>query len=122
MTRMRWIAGLSLILAVGCTSENPEVSVLPAGSEAVVIGDNAHVLDRADDSVLLDPGTRVRVGYDSGVYHETAEDTKNLTSPQKYTPPDPISGFRQVRVVVENGPHQGKAGTVSRCDIRPIPH
>lgn len=67
--------------------------------------------------VELQPGVRVRVGYDPGYY--LVEGVNG--GPRKVYPPDVLARSRPVNVVVLEGQNKGVEGTVDRDDLRPAP-
>lgn len=132
---------VSLVVVLGCfgCSGDPENDVLPAGSQAVIVGEQSWTLEHPSRPGMifpqLAPGVRVTIGHDPGVYQETDEDVERHASredpataaetrkagPRLYESGEPMAKLRQVQVTVESGEHEGVSGSVSRHKLRPLP-
>lgn len=113
MRRHAPLVALTLV-ALGCSGKgDPATSVLPPGSTAVVVHKDGTALQVGTNLYHLAPGVRMAVGYDPGEH--VAESGK------KYVAPAELSGYRQVKVTIESGEHQGRSGETYRNAIGPMP-
>lgn len=103
MTRMRWIAGLSLVLIVGCS--DPAESRLKAGSFAVVVDEDEGQKRIVTSSFrFIDVGSKVVISSDQSQENDGGK-------------------WRPVTFGVVDGHITGgeTTGEISRKYLRPVP-
>ena len=128
-----------VVLCCGCGSD-PADSLLEPGTLAVVASADGQYISTATRSVMVPPGSTVRVGHDPGEMAENEEEFRariegyksqawmtlaliekdRKAGPYRRKVGEPLSNFRDIKVTVESGPASGESGEITRKNLRPV--